>query len=148
MGPIHGVLHEFLHHQIFLCILHGVGIFYLDHPLLHTLQDFFLLLLLPLHLLPLFIFQPQFQWDLLDAYLIRYYCGQLPIVHPKSMPRYKYLSASGVRVFAKAVRFGLTFMSKIDGVRTLLVANCLSFCFLRSKACQLANRLLCATCCL
>ena len=64
------------------------------------------------------------------------YCEQLPIVRPKSIPKYKYLSASGVRVFANAVRFGLTCMSKIDGVCTLPVVSCLSFCFLRSKVVQ------------
>ena len=46
------------------------------------------------------------------------------------MPRYKYLSALGVRVFANAVRFGLTCMSKIDGVCT---GNWPSFCFLGSR---------------
>ena len=86
------------------------------------------------------------------------YCEQLPIVHPKSIPKYKYLSASGVRVFANAVRFGLTCMSKIDGVCSLPVASCLSFCFLHSKVGWLTGRLtigfcgeltghlLCATC--
>ena len=67
--------------------------------------------------------------SLLDAYFIRPYCGQLPIVHPKSIPKYKYLSALGVRVFANAIRFGLTFRSKIDGMCTLSVASHLSFCF-------------------
>ena len=55
------------------------------------------------------------------------------MVRPKSIPKYKYLSASGVSVFANAVRFGLTCMSKIDGVGTLSVASHLSFCFLQSK---------------
>ena len=73
------------------------------------------------------------------------YCEQLPIVRPKSIPKYKYLSASGVRVFANAVRFGLTFMSKIEGVCTVSVASYPSFCFLRSKVCHLPSHLLCAT---
>ena len=34
------------------------------------------------------------------------YCEQLQIVRPKCIPKYKYLSASGVRVFANAIRFG------------------------------------------
>ena len=55
------------------------------------------------------------------------------MVHPKSIPKYKYLSASGVRVFANAIRFGLTCMSKIDGVCTLSVASHQFFCFLQSK---------------
>ena len=55
------------------------------------------------------------------------------MVHPKSIPKYKYLSALGVSVFVNAVRFGLTCMSKIDGVGTLSVASCLSFYFLQSK---------------
>ena len=59
------------------------------------------------------------------------YCEQLQIVCPKSIPKYKYVSASGVRVFANAIRFGLTCMSKIDGVCT---GNSPSFCFLHSKA--------------
>ena len=61
------------------------------------------------------------------------HCEQLPIVHPKSIPKYKYLRASGVSVFANAGKFGLTCMSKIDGVCTLPVTSCLSFCFLHSK---------------
>ena len=55
------------------------------------------------------------------------------MVRPKSIAKYKYLSASGVSVFANAVRFGLTCMSKIDGVGTLSVASRLSFCLLQSK---------------
>ena len=58
------------------------------------------------------------------------YCEQLQIVCPKSIPKYKYLSASGVRVFANAVRFGLTCTSQIDGV---CMVNWPSFCFLHSK---------------
>ena len=69
------------------------------------------------------------------------HCKQLPIVHPKSIPKYKYLSASGVSVFANAVRFGLTCMSKIDGVCTLPVASCPSFCFLHSKVIWLTGHL-------
>ena len=65
------------------------------------------------------------------------HCEQLPIVHPKSIPKYKYLSASGVSVFANAGKFGLTCMSKIDGVCMLPVSVCMgnwpSFCFLHSK---------------
>ena len=80
--------------------------------------------------------QQQFHWDLHDAYFIVSYCEQLQIVCPKSIPRYKYLSASGVRVFANAVRFGLTCMSKIDGVCTVPVTSCPSFCFLCSKVCH------------
>ena len=53
------------------------------------------------------------------------YYEQSLIVHPKSIPKYKYLSASGVRVFANAVKFGLTCMSKIDGVCTLSVGVCM-----------------------
>ena len=64
-----------------------------------------------------------------DAYFIGSYCGQLPTVRPKSIPRYKYLRALGVRVFANAVKFGLTCMSKIDGVFTPSVASRLSSCF-------------------
>ena len=112
----------------------GWGIFYLihllDHPLLHMLQGLFLQLLLLLHLLPLFLFLQQlFHWDLLNAYFIGSYCGQLPIVHPKSIPKYKYLSALGVRVFANASRLGLTFTAKMDGICTWSVASHLSFCF-------------------
>ena len=45
---------------------------------------------------PLFLFlQQQFHWDLHDAYFIESYCEQLPIVRPKSIPKYKYLSALG-----------------------------------------------------
>ena len=66
------------------------------------------------------------------------YCEQLQIVRPKSVPKYKYLSASGVSVFANAIRFGLTCMSKIDGVGT---GNWLSFCFLCSKVCWLTGHL-------
>ena len=84
------------------------------------------------------------------------YCEQSLIVRPKSIPKYKYLSALGVSVFANAVRFGLTCMSKIDGVCTLSVGVCMvsvgvctdnwpSFHFLRSKVCQLTSRLLCTT---
>ena len=85
------------------------------------------------------------------------YCEQSPIVRPKSIPKYKYLSASGVSVFANAVKFGLTCMSKIDGVCTLSVgvctgsvgvctgsvASCPSFCFLHSKVCHPTGHLLC-----
>ena len=156
MGPIHEVLYGHLYHQIFcLYILHvhGVGIFYLnrllDHPLLHVLQDLFLQLLLLLHLLPLILFlQQQFHWDLHNAYFMGSYCEQSPIVCPKSIPKYKYLSASGVSVFANAIRFGLTCMSKIDGVCMLpvnvcmvSVASCPSFCFLRSKVCWVTGHL-------
>ena len=73
------------------------------------------------------------------------YCEQSLIVRPKSIPKYKYLSVSGVSVFANAVRFGLTCMSKIDGVCTLPVTGHLSFCFLRSKVCRPTSHLLCAT---
>ena len=66
------------------------------------------------------------------------YCEQLQIVRPKSLPKYKYLSASGVSVFANAVRFGLTCMSKIDGV---CMGSLPSFCFLRSKVCWLTGHL-------
>ena len=73
------------------------------------------------------------------------HCEQLPIVHPKSIPKYKYLSASGVSVFANAVRFGLTCMSKIDGVCTLPVSVCTgnwpSFHFLHSKVIWPTGRL-------
>ena len=64
------------------------------------------------------------------------YCEQLQIVRPKSIPKYKYLSTSGVSVFANAFRFGLTCMSKIDGVCMLPVVSCPSFCFLLSKVCR------------
>ena len=67
--------------------------------------------------------------------------SSLQIVRPKSIPKYKYLSALGVRVFANAVRFGLTCMSKIDGVCMLPVVSCPSFCFLRSKVVHATGRL-------
>ena len=74
---------------------------------------------------------------------MRSYCEQLPIVRPKSIPKYKYLSASGVSVFANAFKFGITCMSRIDGVCTwpvsvctVPVTSCPSFCFLHSKVCQ------------
>ena len=67
------------------------------------------------------------------------YCEQLQIVHPKSIPKYKYLSALGVRVFANAIRFGLTCMSKIDGV---CMGNWPSFYFLHSKVGQATGHLL------
>ena len=58
--------------------------------------------LLLLHLLPLFLFLwQQFQWDLHNAYFIGSYCEQLPIVCPKSIPKYKYLSASGGKGLCK-----------------------------------------------
>ena len=58
------------------------------------------------------------------------------------MPKYKYLSASGVSVFANAVRFGLTCMSKIDGVYTVSVGyvqttGCLSASYGQRSAVQL-----------
>ena len=74
------------------------------------------------------------------------HCEQLPIVHPKSIPKYKYLRALGVSVFANAGKFGLTCMSKIDGVCTLPVSvrpvpvtSCPSFCFLHSKVIRLTG---------
>ena len=76
------------------------------------------------------------------------HCEQLPIVRPKSIPKYKYLRASGVSVFANACKFGLTCMSKIDGVCTLPVSVCMvpvtscsSFCFLHSQVVWLTGRL-------
>ena len=53
------------------------------------------------------------------------HCEQSLIVCPKSIPKYKYLRASGVSVFANASKFGLTCMSKIDGVCTLPVSVCM-----------------------
>ena len=55
------------------------------------------------------------------------YCEQSPIVCPKSIPKYKYLSALGVRVFVNAVGFCLTCMSKMDGVCTLPVCQLSDF---------------------
>ena len=104
-------------------------------------RDLFLQPLLLLHLLPIFLFlQQQFHWDLHNAYFMGSYCEQSLTIHPKSIPKYKYLSALGVSVLVNTVRFGLTCMSKMDGVcmlsvgvHTESVASHLSFCFLRSK---------------
>ena len=68
--------------------------------------------LVELNFLVSFNTDDQSKTDVANAINVITYCEQLQVVHPKSIPRYKYLSASGVRVFANAVRFGLNLYVK------------------------------------
>ena len=73
-----------------------------------------------------------------DAYFTGFDCELLLRVCPRSIPRYKYLSASGVSILANAARSGLTCTSNIDGMST---GTWLPACLLCLKLSKVTGRL-------